>query len=107
MASHEGADPRKRLVNYSLVVNAQFHHELSMDNDPHIQEWLRLAHKMEVLGGDIAEASDTTVLNKLTGELALCPDSPCCICSWVCHSVSAAKSAERFEIDQSTARLYS
>ena len=90
LAHEEGPEPRKRLVNYSLVVNVGFNHEMSVDNDPLVEQWLQLARKMGVLGGDIAEASDTVLWNKMTGEFAVCPDSPCCVCSWVCHSVSAS-----------------
>ena len=89
-------EPGKRFRDYDLLAETKVNHEMSVDIDAQVQDFLKLAHTMPILGRDIAEAADVAIWNVLKNEFTVCPESTMCFCSWVCHDVCSSQSLAIF-----------
>ena len=89
-------EPGKRFRDYDLLAETKVNHEMSVDIDAQVQDFLKLARTMPILGRDIAEAADVAIWNVLKNEFTVCPESTMCFCSWVCHDVCSSQSLAIF-----------
>ena len=76
---------------YGIFSELRLHHEVSVDNDKAVQEWLKASQHMDILGNELAETCDLPLWNLLSGQFDMIPASPVCVCSWVCHTVPPAQ----------------
>ncbi|CAE6929838.1 unnamed protein product [Symbiodinium sp. CCMP2592] len=72
-----------RLQDYDLLAEEAVKHEMSVDIDPHVQDFIKLSQAVPILGSDIADAADVAIWNLRKGEFSVCPESTVCFCSWV------------------------